>query len=122
MFIWEGPGNGWLPVTFADVTWDYRQTRAPGEYPRPRFGEKSLARCSYVGRMLLSLWLRATPSTGLVSLEPADVDWSNQELHERMRSDSFVTFRHNMQLVADICNARNVTLLLVPFTTGSIES
>ena len=122
MVIWEGPGNDWLPIAVGDDTSDYRKTRAAGEYPRPRLGEKSLMKGSYTARIILSLWLRATPSTGLISLEPADVDWSNGELLERMLSDSFNNFRHNMQIVADICSARSLPLLLVPFTTGSIES
>lgn len=121
MIVWEGPGNDWLPAAVGDVSPDYRQTRAPGVYPRPRFGEKSLVRRSYLARLILALWLRATPSTGLVSLEPPGVDWSSSEVLERMRTDPFTRFRRNMELVADVCRVRGIPLLLVPFTTGSIE-
>lgn len=121
MVVWEGPGNDWLPAAVGDESPDYRETRAPGVYPRPRFGEKSLVRRSYLARLILALWLRATPSTGLVSLEPPGVDWSSSEVLERMRTDPFTRFRRNMELVADICRVRGIPLLLVPFTTGSIE-
>jgi lysophospholipase L1-like esterase len=121
MIVWEGPGNDWLPAAVGDASPDYRETRAPGVYPRPRFGEKSLVKRSYLARLLLALWLRATPSTGLVSLEPAGVNWSSEELLKRIRTDDFAGFRRNVELVADICSARAIPLLLVPFTTGSIE-
>ena len=121
LIVWEGPGNDWLPPAVGDPSPDYRETRAPGAYPRPRYGEKTLVRRSYLARLALALWLRATPSTGLVSLEPANVDWASHAVLERMRTDNFDRFRQNLKLVAEVCSARKIPLLLVPFTTGSIS-
>lgn len=122
MVVWEGPGNDWLPAAVGDTSPDYRGTRVPGEYPRPRFGERALVKRSFLARLILALWLRATRSTGLISLEPEGVDWSSKELADRIRNDPFDTFRRNVELVAEVCQARNIPLLLIPFTTGTTKS
>ena len=120
--VWEGPGNDWLPAAVGDTSSDYRETRSPGEFPRPRFGEKTLVRLSGTARLLLGLWLRATRSTGMISLEPRGIDWSSPAVAERISRDPYLPYRNHLTIVAEICTSREIPLLLVPFITGSEKS
>lgn len=120
--IWEGPGNDWLPAASGDYSDDYRVTRSPGSYPQPRFGERAVIRHSYIARLLLAMWLRKTPSTGLIALERPGVDWDDPKTAQAIRSSSFEPFRSNLETLADLCTARRIPLVLVPFIIGSVES
>jgi lysophospholipase L1-like esterase len=122
LVIWEGPGNDWLPAACGDESYDYRATRAAGNYPRPRAGEKAVIRRSYLARLLLAVWLRVTPSTGLIALEPEHLSFHDLAAIERMRTSSFEPFRRNLVTLCDLCTSRGVPLVLVPFLTGSLES
>jgi len=117
--VLEGPGNDWLPVALGDESSDYSRSRGVGRTPQPRFGERVLVRHSYGARLALALWLKFSDSTGLVSLEPPDIDWNADETLQRLKDSTFEYYEANLTSLIALCASRGVDVILVPFVTSS---